>query len=317
MSWETVPLWAKSKLFFEYAFQIPRDDPRFGLWCAMGLELLARAAVSKISPTLLAEPDSEHKQLLHALNLGSEKVPRKSINTSQVLKLCQILVSDFTSDDAKAATAIINCRNDELHTGSSAFMIYTAQKWIAGFYRCCQTLTKFLDYDLVDLLGEDEAEIAAKVLSQAEADVRQMVNSKVAAHKRVFDSRSQEEKDILFAESEKKLSQLVYLRHHRVSCPSCSGPATVQGDRFGRESRDDDEDEVVVRQSILPSSFTCDNCNLTLNGYAELCVVGLGDPYTRTTRYSPESYYGMVAEDQIDAIVEERIHDMFSEYDNE
>ena len=317
MSWETNPLWAKSKLFFEYAFESPRDDPRFGLWSAMGLELLARSAIARISPTLLAEPDHDHRHLLHALNLGSEKVPRKSIGTSQVLKLCQMLVPGFTADDFNAANALVNCRNDELHTGASAFSVYTAQKWIAGFYRCCQTLAKSLGYDLVGLFGQEEANVALNLLKQVETDVKNAVNNRIAAHKKVFDSRGQTEKDELFAESERKLAQLVHLRHHRSTCPACAGPASVQGDPFGPESRQVDDGEVVVRQSVLPSSFACGNCNLTLNGYAELCVVGLGDPYTRTTRYSPEEFYGMVSEEEIDTLVEQRIRDMMTEYDNE
>src|ERR1700733_8056848 len=39
MSWERDPLWAKARLYFEHAFREPRDDPRFGLWCSLGLEL--------------------------------------------------------------------------------------------------------------------------------------------------------------------------------------------------------------------------------------------------------------------------------------
>ena len=67
MSWERDPLWAKARLFFGRAFDEPRDDPRFGLWCSLGLELLARAALASISPTLLAAPENTHRYLLHAL----------------------------------------------------------------------------------------------------------------------------------------------------------------------------------------------------------------------------------------------------------
>lgn len=79
MSWERDPLLAKSKLFFDRAFSEQSESPLFGLWCSMGLELLARAALASVSPTLLAEPNSDHKFLLHALNRGSAKVPRRSI----------------------------------------------------------------------------------------------------------------------------------------------------------------------------------------------------------------------------------------------
>jgi hypothetical protein len=64
-----------------------RDDPFFGLWCSFGLEILARAAIANISPVLLAEPDRDHRYLLHALGRGSERIERKSIDTACVLNL--------------------------------------------------------------------------------------------------------------------------------------------------------------------------------------------------------------------------------------
>ena len=39
MSWEREPLLTKAKLFFERAFNESRDEPLFGLWCSLGLEL--------------------------------------------------------------------------------------------------------------------------------------------------------------------------------------------------------------------------------------------------------------------------------------
>ena len=112
MSWEREPLFSKAKLFFEKAFDEDKEEPHFGLWCAMGLELLARSAVAKVSPTLLAEPDREHQNLLHALNLGALKSQRKSIATIRVLSLCQILIKEFTALEFKVASAIINRRNE-------------------------------------------------------------------------------------------------------------------------------------------------------------------------------------------------------------
>jgi hypothetical protein len=133
MSWAREPLFAKAKLFFEKAFDEDKEEPHFGLWCAMGLELLARSAVSKVSPTLLAEPDKEHHHLLHALNLGSVKIQRKSIATIHVLSLCQTLIAEFTEAEFKVASAIINRRNEELHSGGVAFDEYPTQHWIQGF----------------------------------------------------------------------------------------------------------------------------------------------------------------------------------------
>jgi hypothetical protein len=72
MSWDRDPIWAKARLFFARAFDTQRENPAFGLWCSLGLELLARTALASISPTLLAEPHPEHKNLLHVIHKESE-----------------------------------------------------------------------------------------------------------------------------------------------------------------------------------------------------------------------------------------------------
>ena len=99
MSWDQDSLWAKGCVFFERAFNESKEDPLFGLWAALGLELLARAAVSSVSPTLLSEPDRDHRYLLHILDRGSERVPKKTIGSAVVLQLCSTLFDEFSEED--------------------------------------------------------------------------------------------------------------------------------------------------------------------------------------------------------------------------
>lgn len=329
MSWERDPLWAKSKLFIENAFACPRDEPNFGLWCAFGLELLARAAIASVSPTLLAEPDRDHKHLLHALNRGSERVPRKSISTAQVLSFCQHLFPEFTPEDQQSANALVNRRNDELHTGAAAFEQYTTQQWIAGFYRCCRALCIPLGESLESLLGQDEATVAEQVLQQTENEVKQRVQNLISAHRKVFQGRSEEQQQAAAKSAEDTANRLAYQRHHRVVCPACNNKATVQGTPFGSENVTHTADEIIVKRPVIPNTFACAACDLKLNGYAELIAANLGDQYTRTTTFSPDEYYGLVDPENPDAmqellsealannpdIINEYLH--AQEYDNE
>src|SRR5690606_13637190 len=119
MSWNRDALWNKAKLFFERAFQEERGSPLFGLWAAMGMELLVRSAVAHVSPLLLAEPDREQRNILHAFQAASGSP--KSITAIQSVLLCRTLVPDFTEAELKSASALLNRRNDELHTGEAAF----------------------------------------------------------------------------------------------------------------------------------------------------------------------------------------------------
>lgn len=317
MSWERDPLWAKSRLFFERAFNEPREESTFGLWSSLGLELLARAAIAAISPTLLAEPDREHKHLLHALNLGSERNPRKSIKASQVLYLCrQLLSPNFTDDDLELATALVNRRNEELHSGGAAFDEYPASQWLAGFYQVCNSLSVSMGENLESLFGPSEAKAATRVIQEKKNTIRKDVEILLNAHRKVFQGKSEAEKQIAREEADRNGIILSTQRHHRVSCPACECVATVQGDAVGKEHVTHTEDSIVVKQAVIPTSFFCSACGLTLKGYGQLEVAGLGGHYKRTTTCTPEEYYGLIDPSNIDEYLSEYMGDL-DEYDNE
>jgi hypothetical protein len=307
MSWEKEPLFTKAKLYFEKAYDEDKEEPYFGLWCAMGLELLARAAVSHVSPTLLAEPDRDHQNLLHALNLGSAKSKKKSIGMIQVISLCQTLIPEFTESNFKIASAIINRRNEEVHTGAAAFEEYPTQKWIAGFYKCCQILSEFQGESLKSLFGNDIQKEAKIILTEIKEEVLGKTKSSIAAHKKVFSSKDPELQETLKITAQENGDKLAHRGYHRVECPACSCTSTVIGETYGKDTIENTEDEIIVRQSILPTKFNCIACELKLSGYNSLSAAGIANHYTRRQNYSPEEYYEMVDPEDYDSLNEKYI----------
>lgn len=320
MSWDREPLFTKSKLFFEKAYEEEKDSPFFGLWCAMGLELLIRSAVSHISPTLLADPDPSHQNLLHALNLGSTKSKRKSLITMQVLNLCQTLITDFNESHFKIASAIINQRNEDLHSGAAAFEEYPTQQWIAGFYKCCKILSEFQGESLNSLFGDEIQSEAEVILAEVEEEVIGKTKSQIAAHQKVFENKPKENQESLKEEAQKIGDKLSTKGYHRVDCPACKNIATVIGEPYGKEHLENSDLHIIVRRSILPTKFSCSACELKLNGYSSLKAAEIANHYTRKITYSPEEYYEMINPDDYDAITErynEFAEPRYEEYNNE
>lgn len=312
MSWEREPLFTKSKLFFQKAFVEDKETSFFGLWCAMGLELLIRSALASVSPTLLADPDPSHQNLLHALNLGSSKNKRKSLITIQALSLCQTLIPDFVEYHFKVASSIINQRNEELHTGSSAFEDYPTSKWIAGFYKCCKILSEFQSESLNSLLGDEIEKEANIILSEVEEEVIGKTKSQIAAHERVFANKSESEKNRLKEESKRNSELLAHNGHHRIECPSCKSLATISGEPYGKENIETTMDSIVIRQSILPTKFQCIACELKIEGYSALTAANISDHYTRRITYNPEEYFDMINPNDYD-----KISDKYHELEND
>lgn len=294
MSWDRDSLWTKSKLYFERSFEVDRTNDVFGLWCAMGLELLSRSAIAKFSPLLLAEPDNEQRNLLSALGLGSSTAQRKSIATSQVLRLCKELIPQFTDYEHSIASALAGRRNEELHSGTAAFIEYKHQAWIGGFYKCCKVLAEAQGESLVSLFGDDEAKTAQKIIDEVNSEVTSKVKSKIAAFAKVFAEKEPEEQGRLKANAMAQSEELSHRQHHKVECPACKSTATVQGDTYGREQIENKEDEIIVRQSVIPTKFSCKACGLALDGYGELNAANIANHFTHRVHFTPEEYYELV-----------------------
>lgn len=302
MSWEREPLFSKAKIYFEKAFEEDKEESFFGLYCALGLELLSRSAIAHVSPTLLAEPDKDHQNLLHALNLGSAKTQRKSIAVVQVLALCQQLITDFTETDFKTAKAIVSRRNEEVHSGAAAFDEYPTQQWIAGFYKCCKILSEFQGESLNSLLGEEIQAEAELILEGIEEEVIGKTMKLISAHKNVFENKDPELQSSLKDEAAKTGLGLAARGYHRVNCPACGCVATVFGEPYGKQRIEHTDDEIIVRQSILPTKFSCKACELKLMGYNSLKAADIANHYTRTNWYTPEEYYDLIHPDDEDSI---------------
>lgn len=319
MSWDKESLWNKSRLFFEKGFEEDKEKPFFGLWCAMGLELLSRAAIAKFSPTLLAEPDRDQQNILHALGLGSVKSQKKSVGTVQVLSLCRILIADFKDEDFTIASAIIGRRNEDLHSGTAAFLEYPPQLWMGGFYKCCKILAESLNENLTTLFGEEISKEAELILAGIDSQVLAKTKSLISAHAKVFENKETKEKEKLVVRAKKNSEKLAFSGHHKVTCPACQCVATVHGEPYGKENIEHKAAEIIVRQSILPTKFDCIACDLKLTGYGALSAAGIADHYTRRVTYSPEEYYDMINPNDHDTIASyyEQQHRDQDEYNNE
>lgn len=295
MNWSKDALLSKAKIYFEKANKEDRDSVFFGMYSALGMELLARAALAQISPTLLAEPGNP-SNLLYALGLRDESCNPKSIIMNKVIGLCGELVPEFNSDLQKLATLMTERRNEELHTGGGGFAEYNIDNWIAGYYRACQVLGSFLGETLETLFGKDIAKEAEGIIVEDVEKVKKSVLDKISARKKTFEEDQKNnpkeiEKRIETAKS--VVQSKTHAGYHRVTCPCCGNEAVVYGKESTNSHETIDGDEVRVVNDVMANSFQCDVCKLRLTSYAELKAANLPLHYTNTYYYDPTVFFGL------------------------
>lgn len=287
--WSADALLAKSQRFFEQMLRHTRDEWQYAHWSTLALELLARAALAKVSPTLLAESkdwDNVYYALGHTPK--TKKFIAHSITVSEVFKRLSVVVSGVTSDMVDFGSLHMNRRNEDLHTGSSAFDGLSSSKWQPEYFETCKALIESMGKDLVFMIGATEAATAETMIDAFRDGSSKAVNKAIEEHKAKWAVLKSEEKAKL--QSQATIWATRY-DGHRVVCPACGSNAMVHGSPISAPIRGLDGDDIVERQEYLPSRFECVACGLKISSFAQINACGLGDAYTSTSTYSASEYY--------------------------
>jgi hypothetical protein len=294
--WSEEALFSKALLFVQ-RMEAEEDEDASAIWSALALELLARAALARISPVLLADCDRDAwHQLEYALGrpTTSKKFSPRSIMTAQVFQRLERLVPDFGNVRDFCATHI-NRRNAELHSGELGFP--PAAQWLPGFYKTCEVICGSIGRSLEELTNDPDA--AREMIAALEDTEAQSVKKEISAHQTVWHSRSDAEKTPARSQAE-----VWATRHlgHRQECPACGNPGILQGRPRGPVNTiaNEADHEITQKQKMLPRTFECVACGLKIIGYPKLQAAGLGSEYTATTKHVPADFFGLFTEEDIE-----------------
>jgi hypothetical protein len=290
-SWTHDLLWAKARSYMERALEASRDDELFPLWSSLALEFLARAALAHLSPALLAEGgESDGRNLLHALGIEPKVknfVP-KSISTSDALLRCEQVVPGFTKEMEIFCRGFANKRNEELHSGLTPFSSLKNHTWLPRFYEAATALLRFQSKSLSDFVGAEESIAAERTLSAMADEAAKAVQKRINAHQQVWEAKTVKERKDLEAAAEKEAQPW---KGHVTDCPACACKSLLQGEEIRQQPPVLENEELVVRSLMLPTSLVCTACGLRIEGHSQLYAAGLGSQYTNRTVYDPVEYY--------------------------
>lgn len=291
-AWVADSLYAKSLTYIEQMEKNIAEDWQYGLWSALSLELLARAALSNFSPVLLAD-SKNWRNITFALGGAptAKKFSPVSISTKEVLARLTELLPNFTEEIAGFCSKHTENRNAELHSGEVIFGKCGTSDWLPKFYQASEVLLKSMGKSLADFVKDHKhAESLIESISDAAA---KSVTQDISAHSKVWSNKSLEEKDEAVLQA---TAWATRQSGHRVSCPACKSTALLHGSPIGAVSTKIEEDEVIQRQSMLPSSFECIACGLKISGFSKLSACGLGNAFSEKTVYTAAEFFDLYTE---------------------
>lgn len=293
--WSTDALFAKSLLFVRRMEASKPNDSQFGIWSSLALELLARAALSNISPVLLAENDN-WRHIAYAM--GRDATVKKyipfSIGTREVLNRLSELVPSFSRETADFCGEHIGRRNAELHTGELIFDFLGTAPWLPKFYLASRILLESIGKKLPDYFSD--ARGAESMIASLGDAAAQAVSQDINAHTQVWSNKKEADRKTAISQA---VAWATKQSGHRVNCPACKSVALLHGEPIGTVTTEIEDECVVQVQKMLPTGFECIACGLRIHGLSKLSAAGVGDMFTAKSTFSAAQYFNLFTEDDV------------------
>lgn len=295
--YDPIALWNKAKVFLNRAMDPDgRAFDEQAFWASAALELLAKAALARHSPVLIAEPTEDGRNLLVATGLLGGDARFTSVAAKTIFSRCARAFHPFDND---LALRIAYARNEYVHGAGIGFLVLPPERWWAQYWSLATVLIDAQDQDLDALVGHDRVSIVQNYLALNAQYIEQRVESLLQrAQQRLALFRQGQLPAPLDREWRTTTSLTAHLSYSIVdTCPACGAAGTLEGDTYDdieyEYDGDGEETWVTATGKVNADYFSCDMCHLILDGYELLEKAGLPTTFdTHIEDPEPEQEYG-------------------------
>jgi predicted RNA-binding Zn-ribbon protein involved in translation (DUF1610 family) len=195
-------------------------------------------------------------------------------------------------------------RNAELHSGEEIFADLGTSTWLPKYYGSCAVLLESMGKSLGDLF--DDPKTAENMIASLQDAAAKAVAQDIKAHKEIWQKMEADERE---ASSARAVATTTRGAGHRTNCPACGSSALIRGSGHGAVTTKVEDDMIVQKQTMLPSSFECVACGLKISGLSKLSACDLGDAFTSTTTFSAAAFFDLYTEEELEEARAEAIVD--------
>lgn len=281
-------LWMKAKVHLNRSFAAG-DAGEFeesALWAASALELLAKAALAKVTPVLVADPTEDGRSMLVAAGLSKDYAKFKSIPAKSLFIRCSRAFPPFNEQEANRIAIM---RNEELHSALSPFTGVDQDKWWQRYWAQAVLLVHAKDKTLGALVGEPRVEAIEQYLARNKTTIAARVEAQVERARRRHEVAATS-RDALAEIAEINQRDELYWDHRSsVECPACGELAWLLGDSADQIDVEYDYEDGTARETleVYAEGFGCAACGLHLNGVEYVDAAGLPETFEDDRPYDP------------------------------
>ncbi len=290
--WDSEALWLKAKLFINYALDedVTRIFDERALWASLSLELLAKAALSRASPLLIAVPNEDGNNLLAADGLTQDTATFKSITATTVFKRCGRAFKPFNGD---AAIRLAQDRNRYLHSATASITAIPEEGWWPRYWAFAVVLVNACDRDLDSFVGASRRPVVEAALAQNSKNMQERAHMLLErARQRLARFQAGEMRGAELRDWERPSDLSAELRYsERVTCPACgSDDGLLEGDdvvdtETEAEQVSETDYDVWLKLDVAADYFSCATCRCVLDSFEVLeaselptTFAAIGDP---------------------------------------
>lgn len=296
-------LLAKSRVYIQRAFRAKTagDLDEYQLWASLALELLGKAALANIHPSLVVDPN--HFESLFAASGINIKTDIKTIAANTLYKRLDHLSKYFDTKVKEFCDTISLRRNAELHSGELPFHQTQLEAWEGKYWQAADIIAGMLKSSLEEWIGADLAAAPKELLKAAAEATCQAAAKRVEQAKEHFLARPKKEREAALALSTTKhayhypnMFRLSADHQWEAECPACTGRAFLAGMENGEEVIDSQPGEQgwdeEVEKDYSAEEFRCPTCDLRFDSRQEIEAAGIYPDHTevetREREYEPE-----------------------------
>jgi hypothetical protein len=260
-------LWVKAMAFINRALDSSDEFEECAFWAACSLELLAKAALTRINPALIADIERGGNSLLIAAGLQQDSSSFVTIQAKTVFTRCKAISRQF---DTEVALRVAGNRNNYIHSGGPLCAAIPEQRWWEDFWPLVSILLAAQERDLADFVGDDRESEVQGILARSEQHARERFDAQVERAKLTLQRRLQSE---LTPPEVARIRARTSNRRSFASaynCPVCDSSAQLRGDDTAEVKYigdvDDDDHYVGLVNVVNTDEFACGTCGLVVTG---------------------------------------------------